>query len=213
MESDLSASYLEVKVGEGGCVHSPIVEVATPVSPVVEQPLDPVPMSPLKETCNEEDMCPETVSENPDPLLPPLPPSPISSPSIMDPVDPVQTPANTQEVNPFFHDDEHSSSDDSTVSSSSGRLQIPATTDIALTTPPPDRTAQPSPALPPLPTAPAPGPDSDDDDEEMPDLYIPALIAPTMFLPIPNVRFSYFFKPVLTWWLSKGVISYPYLYS
>ena len=213
MESDLSASYLEVKVGEGGCVHSPIVEVATPVSPVVEQPLDPVPMSPLKEICNEEDMCPETVSENPDPLLPPLPPSPISSPSIMDPVDPVQTPANTQEVDPFFHDDEHSSSDDSTVSSSSGRLQIPATTDIALTTPPPDRTAQPSPALPPLPTAPAPGPDSDDDDEEMPDLYIPALIAPTMFLPIPNVRFSCFFKPVLTWWLSKGVISYPYLYS
>ena len=213
VESDLSTSYLEVKVGEGGCVHSPIIEVATPVSPTIEQQLDTVPMSPLKETCNEEDMCPETVSEISDPLLPPLPPSPISPPSpIMEPVDPVQPPENPQEVDPFFHDDEHSSSDDSTVSSS-GRLQVPATTDIALTAPPPDRTVQPSPALPPIPSASAPGPDSDDDEEEMPDLYIPALIAPTMFLPIPNVRFSYFFKPVLTWWLSKGVLSYPYLYS
>lgn len=213
MESDLSASYLEVKVGEGGCIHSPIIEVATPISPAVVQPLDPVPMSPLKETGNEEDTPPETESENPDPLLFPLPPSPISTPSpIMDPVDPVQPPENPQEIDAFFHDDEHSSSGDSTVSSSSGRPQPPATTDIALTTSSPDRTAQPSPAPPP-PSASAPGPDSDEDEEEMPDLYIPALIAPTMFLPIPNVRFSYFFKPVLTWWLSKGVLSYPHLYS
>ena len=39
----------------------------------------------------------------------------------------------------------------------------------------------------------------------MPDLYIPALIAPTMFLPIPNVRLPYFSKPVLTWWLPKRI--------
>ena len=32
----------------------------------------------------------------------------------------------------------------------------------------------------------------------MPVLYIPALIVPTMFLPIPNVRLSCFSKPVLT---------------
>jgi len=118
--------------------------------------------------------------------------------SIMDPTDPVQLPMNTQEVDPFFHDDENSLSDDSTVSSSSPHIQPPATSDIALTAPSPDRTVPPSPALPP-PSATAPAPDSDDDEEEMPDLYIPALIAPTMFLPIPNVRLSYFFKPVSTW--------------
>jgi hypothetical protein len=169
-------------------------------------------MSPLKETCNEEDTSPETVSEDPDPLLFPLPPSPLPSPPpIMDPVDPIHPPENPQEVDALFHDDERTSSD-STVSSSSVHLQPPATIDIALTTPSPDRTVQPSPVLPP-PPAPAPGPDSDEDEEEMPDLYIPALIAPTMFLPIPNVRLSYFFKPVLTWWLSKDVLSYPYLYS
>ena len=149
--------------------------------------------------------CPETVSEDPDPLHFPSP-SPI-----MDPADPVQPPVNPQEVDPFFRDDEISSSDDSTVSSSSAHLQLPATTDIALTTPPPDRTVKPPQAIPP-PSVSAPGPDSDEDDEEMPDLYIPALIAPTMFLPIPNVRLSYF-KPVLTWWLSKDVPNNPYLYS
>ena len=214
VDSDLSGNYLEVKVGAGGCIHSPIVEVATPISPAVAEPLDHIPMSPLEEMGNEEDMRPETASEDPDPLLLPLPPSPPCSPSpLMDPTDPVQTPVTPQEVDPFLHDDDQSPSDDSTVSSSSGHLQIPATTDIALTTPPPDRTVQLTPAqLPPSASA-APGPDSDEDDEEMPDLYIPALIAPTMFLPIPNVRLSYFFKPVLIWWLSKDIMSYPYLYS
>lgn len=119
----------------------------------------------------------------------------------MDPADPVRPPANPREVHAFFHDDENSSSDDSTVSSSSVRIHPLATTNITLTTPPPDRAVKASPALP-LPPASAPGPDSDEDEEEMPDLYIPALIAPTMFLPIPNVRLS---MPVLTWQLSRGV--------
>ena len=57
--SDLSASYLEVKAGEGGCIHSPILEIATPVSPAIVQSLDPVPISPLKETFNEVDARPE----------------------------------------------------------------------------------------------------------------------------------------------------------
>ena len=214
VDSDLSGNYLEVKVGTGGCIHSPIVEVATPISPAVAEPLDPVPMSPLEEMGNEEVMHPETGSEHPDPLLLPLPPSPSSSPSpLMDPVDPTQLPETLQEVDPFFHDDDQSPSEDSTVSSSSGHLQHTATTDIALTTPPPDPTVEPSPAQPLQSASAAPGPDSDEDEEEMPDLYIPALIAPTMFLPIPNVRLSYFFKPVLIWWLSKDIMSYPYLYS
>ena len=137
-------------------------------------------------------------SEDPDPF--PLPPSPPT----MDPAGPVHLPMNPQEVHAFFRDDENSSSDDSTVSSSSVHIQPPATTDIDLTTPAPDRTVQPSPAIP-LHSTSAPGPDSDEDEEEMPDLYIPALIAPTMFLPIPNVRLSNFPKPVLTWWLSTHI--------
>ena len=214
--SDLSTSYLEVKLGEGGCAHSPIIEVATPVSPaVVLQPLDPTPMSPLKEICNEEDTCSETVSEHPDPLHFPLPPSPHSSPApIMDPVDPIQPLTDPQEDDACLHDDEHVTSDDSAVPSSSTSVQPPVTADISSTIPPPDRTVQPSLELPPPspPTPGPPGPDSDDEEVEMRDLYIPALIAPARFLPIPNLRLSYFFKPVLTWWLSKDVLSYPYLY-
>jgi hypothetical protein len=216
LESDLSTSYLEVKVGEGGCVHSPVIEVATPISPAVLQPVDPVPMSPLKETCNEEDVCPETVSEHPDPLQFPLPPSPPSSPApIMDPVDPLQPPVNSQEADVHPRGDEDGPSGDSGVSSYSPGVQPPSTADIALTTSPPDRTVQPSPAPPPQSESASDphGPDSDEDEVGMRDLYIPALIAPAMFFPIPNLRLSYFFKPVLTWWLSKDVMSYPYLYS
>jgi hypothetical protein len=123
----------------------------------------------------------------------------------MDPTDPEQQPRNPREIDAFFHDDENSSSEDSTVSSSSAQAQPPATTDIALMSPPLDKTTQLPPAPQPL-SASAPGPDSDEDEEEMPDLYIPALIAPTMFLPIPNVRLSYF-KPMLTRRSSKDVLS------
>lgn len=109
----------------------------------------------------------------------------------MDAAEPTQRPSDPRQVDAFFDDDDNSSSGDSTVSSSSAQAQPPATTDIDLTSPPPDQMEEFSPELPPL-SATAPGPDSDEDDEEMPDLYIPALIAPTMFLPIPNVRPSYF---------------------
>ena len=49
--------------------------------------------------------------------------------------------------------------------------------------------------------------DSDDEDEEdAPELYLPGLTLPTMFLPIPNVRYPLFSS--LTWWLSKSMINY-----
>ena len=35
---------------------------------------------------------------------------------------------------------------------------------------------------------PPPSEESEPDEEEVPDLYVPALVVPTMFLPIPNVR-------------------------
>ena len=53
---------------------------------------------------------------------------------------------------------------------------------------------------------PPPPPDSDEDSDEAPDLYLPGLIIPTMFLPIPNVRrlsLSYH----LMWWFSSKRIS------
>jgi hypothetical protein len=116
----------------------------------------------------------------------------------MDAAEPAQQLSNPREVDAFFYDDDNSSEEDSTVSSSSAQVQPPATTDIDLMGLPPDKTVPVSPEIPPQSATAAP--DSDEDDEEMPDLYIPALIAPTMFLPIPNVRPSCFFKPVLTWW-------------
>ena len=33
-----------------------------------------------------------------------------------------------------------------------------------------------------------PSNDSEDEEEDIPDVYLPSLVAPTMFLPIPNVR-------------------------
>ena len=44
-------------------------------------------------------------------------------------------------------------------------------------------------------------------EEEEPELYVPALIVPTMFLPIPNVRRS-FSSNLLIWWLSGNSMYY-----
>lgn len=57
-------------------------------------------------------------------------------------------------------------------------------------------------AVPPPPAA-----DSSDEEEEVPEIYAPGLIIPTMFLPIPNVRLSVFYS--LTWWLSKRLLYEP----
>ena len=43
--------------------------VATPLSPAVAEPLDHIPMSPLEGMGSEEDMCPETASEDPDCMI------------------------------------------------------------------------------------------------------------------------------------------------
>lgn len=56
--------------------------------------------------------------------------------------------------------------------------------------------------VPPAPTAET-NSDSEEDSDSPPELYLPGLTIPTMFLPIPNVRFS---SPCssLTWWLSPA---------
>lgn len=58
-DTDYSETYVEVKVGSdkgsiGGSVSEPIIEVPTPISPTVAQPMDG-PMHPLEETTKEED--------------------------------------------------------------------------------------------------------------------------------------------------------------
>jgi len=51
-----------------------------------------------------------------------------------------------------------------------------------------------------------PPPETDEDEDEGPDLYLPGLVIPTMFLPIPNVR-RFTLSYHLLWWLSPR----PYL--
>jgi hypothetical protein len=114
------------------------------------------------------------------------------------------------EVTP--HDDYPSPQHESDGFSPSDQVQQPsASTDSALVIPPPHQTSQP-PSVPPSPSLPAPGPDREAVDREMRDFCIPVLIPPMLFWPISNMRLTFFFTPVLTWWLSKGILSYPSLY-
>ena len=67
--------------------------------------------------------------------------------------------------------------------------------------------------VPPPPVEEQNGDDDDDDEEEgqqeeVPEIYLPALTLPTMFLPIPNVRLSFSFY-FLTWWLRRRSIVRP----
>jgi hypothetical protein len=100
---------------------------------------------------------------------------------------------------PFLVDDSASDDDDGRPSphvSASQQTIMPAD-EVILSQSPSSSTAstQLSPnrnkAVPPPPS------ESDPEDEEAPELYLPGLVIPTMFLPIPNVRFSFSFQ--LTW--------------
>ncbi|KAF9006133.1 hypothetical protein BDQ17DRAFT_332984 [Cyathus striatus] len=76
----------------------------------------------------------------------------------------------------------------------------------APTSPPPNADPLSSPLLPANlnKDVPPPPSTSSESDEEAPDLYLPGLVIPTMFLPIPNVRRS--FSNQLTWWLSRNLM-------
>lgn len=117
---------------------------------------------------------------------------------------------------PFLIDDEESDFSDEEADSP------PAITQSQLTiTPPPQETAIPA-LMSSLPSEPAtphslslpspnlnkavpPPPSESETDEEAPDLYLPGLLIPTMFLPIPNVRRP-FSSNYLTWWLSRSLM-------
>lgn len=58
-----------------------------------------------------------------------------------------------------------------------------------------------------VPPPPPPAEDDEEDEEDTPELYLPGLVLPAMFLPIPNVGSSFFYT--LTWWLPGHHIYYP----
>jgi hypothetical protein len=136
-------------------------------------------------------------------------PLPTSSESI--PNSPLVVYVEPEVPDPFLIDDEDDPESDNdeeanaaaTVSESQQTI-IPAH-EISLT-------SEPIPSLPMVPppninkdVPPPPRPDSESDEDQVPDLYLPGLILPTMFLPIPNVRRS-FSSNYLTWWLSRSLM-------
>jgi hypothetical protein len=107
---------------------------------------------------------------------------------------------------PFLVDDpEDPTSESESTESTTPQQSLPVPEGISLAQPSTSPVTSPT-LVSERPLPPAPTQDSDEE-EETPDLYLPALTAPTMFLPIPNVRLSLFFKP-LTWWLCKNLINY-----
>ncbi|KAK0489184.1 hypothetical protein IW261DRAFT_401468 [Armillaria novae-zelandiae] len=93
-------------------------------------------------------------------------------------------------------DDEKSSNNDGSPQLSTSRQSMTPAEEIPLAA------SRASPSLNINKDVPPPPPsqvDTEPDEDEAPDLYLPGLVLPTMFLPIPNVRrpLSY----TLTWWL------------
>ncbi|PCH44319.1 hypothetical protein WOLCODRAFT_138935 [Wolfiporia cocos MD-104 SS10] len=92
------------------------------------------------------------------------------------------------------------------------RPSLAAADEVSLVQPS-DASEEPPPALPADVNKDVPPPPpqlvSDEEEEEAPELYLPGLTLPTMFLPIPNVRSLLFCS--LNWWLARNrIIYYPY---
>ncbi|KAI0766703.1 hypothetical protein BD413DRAFT_569946 [Trametes elegans] len=126
------------------------------------------------------------------------PPAPVGEPEVPD---------------PFMREPEDSSSEEASAPSD-GEEDGPPPPAEEITLAPPPVPAPSTPSVPHSPNMnksvpPTPVPaasDDDEDEEEVPELYLPGLTLPTMFLPIPNVRYPAFSS--LTWWLSKDVVNY-----
>lgn len=121
---------------------------------------------------------------------------------------------------PFLIDDEDDSSEEEGRNSpsapiSSSQQTITPSHEISLAIPTSPSISQPTtPHTIPLPPSdlnkdvpPPPSSDSEPDEDEAPDLYLPGLVIPTMFLPIPNVRRP-FSSHYLMWWLSRSLMYY-----
>ncbi|KAJ7654415.1 hypothetical protein DFH06DRAFT_513816 [Mycena polygramma] len=88
---------------------------------------------------------------------------------------------------PFLIDDESDSDEDEATPTSQSQQTIAATDDVPLASTSPNPLSSPFQSPPPNRNKEVPPPPlSDSDEEEAPELYLPALCIPTMFLPIPN---------------------------
>jgi hypothetical protein len=98
---------------------------------------------------------------------------------------------------PFLIDDDEDDSDEDTgITPTDSQHPTPAADEVPLATPNPFGSPLQSPNR--NKDVPPP-PQSDSDEEDSPELYLPGLCIPTMFLPIPNVRA--FSPPLIVWWL------------
>jgi hypothetical protein len=112
---------------------------------------------------------------------------------------------------PFLIDEEGDAlSEDEDSSAAASQLTVSPAHDVPLDLPPPsspepDNNTQRQAPTSPLPNLnkDVPPPPSSESEEEIPDVYVPTLIMPTMFLPIPNVRLP-LFTNTLTWWLCRN---------
>lgn len=125
---------------------------------------------------------------------------------------------------PFLieEEDDTSSSDkeederETSVGPSATSSEPPAAQEIALTVSTlTGATTSPVPSEPPMLSplnvnkdVPPPPPGETEQEEETPELFLPGLIIPTMFLPIPNVRRSFYSSNMLLWWLPKSSSMY-----
>jgi len=113
---------------------------------------------------------------------------------------------------PFLIDEEGDAlSEDEDSSAAVSQLTVSPAHDVPLdlpdpSSPEPDNTQQQAPTSP-LPNlnkdVPPPPSSESEQEDEVPDIYVPTLITPTMFLPIPNVRLP-LFTNTLTWWLCRN---------
>lgn len=111
---------------------------------------------------------------------------------------------------PFLVDD--SDSDEELSDEDLDTKEAPPTPAIEISLAQPSESTPVTPLTPNVNKAVPPPPQSDDEEEdEAPDLYLPGLVIPTMFLPIPNVRHFPFSH--LTWWLSPKKFKLPALYT
>lgn len=150
----------------------------------------PLPEPPVEETRNEE------VPSNSESMFT-IPPTVFVEPETPD---------------PFLIDEEGDAlSEDEDSSAAVSQLTVSPAHDVPLDLPPPsspepDNSIQRQALTSPLPNLNKdvpPPPSSESEQEEILDVYVPTLIMPTMFLPIPNVRLP-LFTNTLTWWLCRN---------
>lgn len=153
---------------------------------------------PLPKLLEPEPSYPGEIPSSEEPMFT-SPPPPLVEPDVPD---------------PFLVDDpENPMSDDEEIpipDVSESQQSITPAEDIPLTRPsssPPSTAPLPSANLNKAVPPPPESDDEEDEEEEAPEIYLPSLIIPTMFLPIPNVR-PCFSHSYLTWWLPRSLMYY-----